>query len=285
MLKEILAINNYSTTKVGPFNIKQPLPHGNIEYFDPFVLLHHGGPDAYGPGQASARLMPHPHRGFEPVTFLFDGEIYHKDSTGAEGFLKKGDVQWTTSGSGILHSEGPTENFSKNGGTMEIIQLWVNLPKKDKMTEPHYQQVNKNDMPHFYSKNKYIEVQLVSGSYNGLQGVIKTFSPVISMMGVFDGEDEITFTFDEAYNSMLYLLNGNMVVNDTEVKGNQCVFFKHVGQDIKINTVSKGKFLLLSGQRLNEPMLSYGPFVMNTEAELIQAVKDYNAGKMGRLES
>jgi len=284
MLKQILAINNYSTTKVGPFNIKQPLPYGKIDYFDPFILIHHGGPDVHAPGKASSRLMPHPHRGFEPVTFLFDGEIFHKDSLGSEGYLNKGDVQWMTSGSGIVHSEGPTENFSTNGGTMEIIQLWVNLPKKDKMTKPRYQQVSKSDMPHFYSANKNIELQLVSGKYNNQAGKINTFSPVTSIMGFFKGTDEMIFNFNEKENTALYLLSGEAIINGEKIKGNQCVFFKNAGTEIKIEVTGAGKFLLLSGEKINEPIMSYGPFVMNTEEELIQAVSDYNTGKMGFLE-
>lgn len=285
MLKPILTINNYATTKVGPFNIKQPLPYGKVEYFDPFILLHHGGPDTYKPGQASARLMPHPHRGFEPVTFLFEGELFHKDSLGSEGYLNKGDVQWMTGGSGIIHSEGPTENFSKNGGTMELIQLWVNLPKKDKMTPPRYQQVNKADMPHFFSAGKAIEVQLVSGEYGGKKAAIKTFSPIVSMMGTFNGKDEMTFSFKDSDNTLLYLLNGEAIINGQPVKGNQCVFFQNAGDEVKLEVNSSGKFLLLSGEKLNEPMMSYGPFVMNTEQELIEAVNDYNTGKMGHLDS
>jgi hypothetical protein len=227
--------------------------------------------------------MPHPHRGFEPVTFLFDGEIYHRDSLGSEGYLNKGDVQWMTAGSGIIHSEGPTENFSKNGGTMELIQLWVNLPKKYKMEKPGYQQVNKNEMPSFSSANKNIELRLVSGTYEEKTGPVKTFSPIISMMGTFEGQDNMLFTFPEFENTLFYLLSGNVKINDQDIKSNQCVFFKNKGNEIVLETEGVGKFLLLSGEKLNEPLATYGPFVMNTEQELMAAISDYQEGKMGHL--
>jgi hypothetical protein len=285
MQKQILQINNYSTTKVGPFNIKQPLPLGSVDYFDPFILIHHSGPEKFNPGQASSRLMPHPHSGFEPVTFLFEGEIYHRDSLGNEGFLEKGDVQWMTSGSGIIHSEGPSENFTKNGGMMELIQLWVNLPAKYKMVKPGYQQVNKNKMPHFFSDNKKIEMQLVSGEYKELKGPIFTYSPIISIMAYFTGPDQAQFTFEESDNTLFYLLDGKVKINGKEVVQNQCVFFKNEGTAIDLETLSAGKFLLLSGQKLKESVVAYGPFVMNTQDQLMQAFKDYNGGKMGTLDS
>lgn len=285
MQKQILEITNYSRTKVGPFNIKQPLPFGNVNYFDPFILIHHSGPEAFQPGQASSRLSPHPHSGFEPVTFLFEGEIYHRDSLGNEGLLNKGDVQWMTSGSGIVHSEGPSENFTKNGGAMELIQLWVNLPAKYKSVNPGYQQVNKNQMPHFYSENKGIEMQLVSGEYNGIKGPVLTYSPVISIMAFVSAPDKVHFTFNEGDNTLFYLLDGAAKVNEKEVKQNQCVFFKNSGTELMIEMLSAGKFLLLSAEKLNEPVVAYGPFVLNTQEQLLKAFKDFNEGKMGTLDS
>ena len=128
---------------VGPFQVKQPLPSPVLNQVSPFILLHHAGPSKHAPGEINARLSPHPHRGFEPVTFLFSGKIHHRDSTGSEGFLESGDVQWMTAGSGIIHSEGPSASFAKEGGEMELIQLWVNLPREKKMTKPKYQDLKK----------------------------------------------------------------------------------------------------------------------------------------------
>jgi redox-sensitive bicupin YhaK (pirin superfamily) len=204
---------------------------------------------------------------------------------GNHGYLKKGDVQWMTSGSGIIHSEGPTENFSNNGGTMELIQLWVNLPKKNKLTPPRYQQINSADMPQVFSQNKNIVLRLVSGTYNDLKGPVNTFSKVTSFMGFISGEDEIKLAFSAEENTLLYLLNGNIIINGTEVRANQCIFSSNNGTEINIQGNDQAKFLLLSGEKLNEPMVSYGPFVMNTEQELIDAVNDYNSGKMGILNS
>src|SRR4051812_23552664 len=132
---------------VGPFKVKQPLPNDTISQVSPFILLHHAGPSYHAPGEIKARLSPHPHRGFEPVTFLFSGKIHHKDSTGSEGLLQTGDVQWMTAGSGIIHSEGPSVKFAEEGGDMELIQLWVNLPREHKMTSPKYQDIKKESIP------------------------------------------------------------------------------------------------------------------------------------------
>jgi len=164
--------------------VKQPLPSQVLDGVSPFLLLHHAGPTTYQPGEIVSRLSPHPHRGFEPVTFLFSGNLHHKDSTGSEGFLESGDVQWMTSGSGIIHSEGPSAEFAQHGGTMELIQLWVNLPRAHKMTPPKYQDVKQRDMPVIHKGG--FDIRLVAGSFDGQEGPASTFSPLLSMMVYFE---------------------------------------------------------------------------------------------------
>src|SRR4051812_31154402 len=170
--------------KVGPFEVKQPLPAKDLSQVSPFVLLHHGGPDIHAPGSIKARLSPHPHRGFEPVTFVFGGKLHHKDSTGSEGLLKTGDVQWMTAGGGIIHSEGPSEEFAREGGNMEIIQLWVNLPREFKMSPPKYQDIKKENIPQI--KENGFDIGLVAGEFKGKKGPASTFTPITAMMIHFE---------------------------------------------------------------------------------------------------
>ena len=175
---------------VGPFKVKQPLPNNTLNGVDPFLLLHHAGPSYHSPGEIKARLGAHPHRGFEPVTFLFSGKIHHKDSTGSEGFLETGDVQWMTSGSGIIHSEGPSADFAKEGGTMELIQLWINLPRSEKMNPASYQPITKNEI--VLIEKEGVELRLVSGSYEGKKG--PAHSNVFTAMLRMKSNSEDTFS-------------------------------------------------------------------------------------------
>src|SRR5215210_5977738 len=165
---------------VGPFKIKQPLPNDELRQVSPFILLHHGGPQIHAPGEIKARLSPHPHRGFEPVTFLFSGNIHHRDSTGSEGLLQGGDVQWMTAGSGIIHSEGPSEQFAKDGGDMELIQLWVNLPRQFKMTKPKYQDIKKENIPTLIENG--FDMKVVAGEYKGKKGPASTFTSILAIV-------------------------------------------------------------------------------------------------------
>jgi len=267
---------------VGPFKVKQPLPNAELNQVSPFILLHHGGPDVHEPGAIKARLSPHPHRGFEPVTFLFSGKIHHKDSTGAEGFLESGDVQWMTSGSGIIHSEGPSEAFAREGGAMEIIQLWVNLPREHKMTAPKYQDIKKNTIP-VVKENGFL-LKLVAGNYNGKQGPASTFTPITAIMVEFTEGAETTITIPSSFNSLLYVLEGSIESDGALIEQFNMAVFED-GDAVHLKAKSNGKALFLAGEPINEPVASYGPFVMNYPGEIRQAIMDYETGKMGVLES
>lgn len=268
---------------VGPFNVKQPLPSDELQQVSPFILLHHGGPQKHAPGAIKTRLSPHPHRGFEPVTFLFNGKIHHKDSTGSEGFLQSGDVQWMTAGSGIVHSEGPSTEFAKEGGEMEMIQLWVNLPREHKMTTPKYQDIKKETIP-VISKNGF-QMSLVAGEYNGYNGPASTFTPILAMMIRFDDNGETEIELPSSYNALLYVLDGEAETADTVIGQFNLGVFSHDGEGIRLKAKQSGKALLLAGEPINEPFASYGPFVMNYPGEIKQAIMDYELGKMGVLES
>jgi redox-sensitive bicupin YhaK (pirin superfamily) len=266
---------------VGPFKVKQPLPNNEISQVSPFILLHHAGPDSHAPGEIKARLSPHPHRGFEPVTFLLNGKIHHKDSTGSEGFLKTGDVQWMTAGSGIIHSEGPSSEFAKEGGEMELIQLWVNLPRAEKMTVPKYQDIKKENIP-VRSENGF-GFRVVAGNYKGLQGPASTFTPILAMVVDFEEGAETVIEIPESYNALVYVLSGSLESNGTPLERLNMAVYDHEGTGVQLVAKSKGKLLFLSGEPIQEPVASYGPFVMNYPGEIKQAIMDYELGKMGVL--
>lgn len=269
--------------QMGPMQVKQPLPTNEVEQVSPFILLHHAGPDHHEAGKGRTRLNPHPHRGFEPVTFLFNGKLHHKDSLGNEGFLEAGDVQWMAAGSGVIHSEGPSEQFAKEGGDMELIQLWVNLPREHKMTTPKYQDIKKEIIP--TTKQNGFTLSLVAGEYGGQKGPASTFSPITAMMIDFKEGAQTEITLPSTYNALLYVLEGALKSNDTTIEKLSMGIFNNDGEGIQLQAKSSGKALLLAGEPINEPMSTYGPFVMNYPGEIKQAIKDYEMGKMGVLES
>lgn len=268
---------------VGPFKVKQPLPNEELSQVSPFVLLHHGGPDHHEPGEIKARLSPHPHRGFEPVTFLFSGKIHHKDSTGSEGFLETGDVQWMTAGSGIIHSEGPSSEFAKQGGDVEIIQLWVNLPREYKMTAPKYQDIKKENIP--LVKQNGFELNIIAGEYEDVKGPASTFTPILAMTVHFKKDAETFIKLPQSYNALVYILDGTIESDGAAIEKLNMAVFDRSGEGIHLHAKTNGKLLLLSGEPINEPVVSYGPFVMNYPGEIRQAIMDYETGKMGVLES
>ncbi len=281
-----LNIKKYTSLQhinVGPFQVKQPLPSSDLEGLSPFILLHHAGPQTHAPGSIESRLSPHPHRGFEPVTFLFSGKIHHKDSEGNEGFLQSGDVQWMTAGKGIVHSEGPSAEFAKEGGEMELIQLWVNLPRDYKMTEPKYQDIRKESMP-LINENGF-EIRLVAGSYKNQKGPADTFTPLTAMMVYFKKDGETAIEIPNGWNMLIYLLAGSIETNGEVLETYNMGIASQEGGAVQLKAISDGKLLLVAGQPIHEPVASYGPFVMNYPGEIKQAILDYQTGKMGVLES
>jgi hypothetical protein len=269
--------------KVGPFQVRQPLPSATAKSVSPFLLLHHAGPSVHKPGEIKMRLSPHPHRGFEPVTFLFQGKIHHKDSAGNEGFLESGDVQWMTAGSGIIHSEGPSEAFATEGGTMELVQLWVNLPRAAKMTAPKYQDIKSATMP--VIEEGGFQLKIVAGDWNGLKGPATTFSPVSAAMVTFTEGAAIRLPFPANHHILLYVLEGTIGAAGATFEAGNLAVFAEDGDGIALQSYQSGKLLLLAGEPINEPVVSHGPFVKNYPGEIRQAILDYEEGKMGILVS
>lgn len=262
--------------------IRQPLPTQQLEQVDPFLLLHHYKYDV-GPYSPGLSLSPHPHRGFEPVTFLLKGEQLHRDSLGNEGVLNAGDVQWMTAGSGVIHDEGPSKNFV---GTMEGIQLWINLPKKYKMTTPKYQDVKANQMPIVAINDDKGTVKIVAGELNGQKGVASTFTQINAFIVNIKTSGEIVIPIPNHHEALVYLLEGEVYVNDSQnlkLGKIQLLNFQKDGEAIKLEGLQDSTLLVLSGEPINEKVTSWGPYVMNTQTEIMEAMRDYQQGKMGHL--
>lgn len=284
--KSVKVLGNSPLVNMGPIRLRQPIPTEEIENVDPFILLHHYGPYAISEFNNPFDLGPHPHRGFEPITILFKGEQLHRDSLGNESVVKEGDVQWTTAGRGIIHAEGPTKGFVKKGGELEGVQLWLNLPAEYKMITPSYQHIKSDEMPIITNDLGNIQLKIVAGKQKDQIGLINTQTDVnvFIVKGEQGGVMEIDIPIN--HHSTLYLLDGETIVNDDHKlkKGaNQLVVFNTDGKTIKFKTTKKSKLLILSGEPINEKITQYGPYVMNTQTEILEAMRDFQQGKMGYL--
>lgn len=256
---------------------------GFEERMSPFFLLDFNAEVSYPPSEISRGVGVHPHRGIETITFAYKGAVEHHDSKGNHGIIKPGDIQWMTAGGGVLHKEYHEQTYTKKGGAFEMLQLWINLPKKHKMTPAKYQSIVHTEKPKISLPNNMGEVYVVAGEYEGVKGVAETFSPVHMYDIHFNAHADFTFHLPAGYNSGILVVDGNIAVNGNAANENQYVQLKNEGGDIHIKASKKGILLVLSGEPLNEPYVNYGPFVMNTEDEIHQAIEDYNAGKFGFL--
>ena len=273
---------------MGPIKLRQPIPTQEIELLDPFVLLHHYGPYPINEFNNPFDLGPHPHRGFEPITFLIQGEQLHRDSLGNESVVKAGDVQWTTAGRGIIHAEGPTKEFVKKGGELEGIQLWLNLPATKKMIPANYQHVENEKFLVVNSADEKFSVQVIAGELDGTNGRIATQTPVNAYMIHAKESGFFNLKISKSHQSLLYLLKGKVTINDTttlELNKDQLVWFEQDGDGASIKAEQDSMLLFLSGEPINEKIQSWGPYVMNNQTEIMEALRDYQQGKMGYLPS
>ncbi len=285
-LNTIKRVGRSDFVNMGPIRLRQPLPTEKIEMVDPFILLHHYGPYEINEKSNPFDLGPHPHRGFEPVTFLVQGEQLHRDSLGNESVVKAGDVQWTTAGRGIIHAEGPTKEFVKKGGTIEGIQLWLNLPAEKKMIQANYQHAKHEDFRVVTSEDGKVETRIITGELDSTFGRIATQTSVNAFMIEAKEGGVQTISFSNSHQGMLYLLKGNVKVNGTDVlelNEDQFIQFNQDGQGFSIEANDNSLLLFLSGEPFNEPVSTYGPYVMNTQSEIMEAMRDYQTGKMGFL--
>ena len=250
----------------------------------PFLLLDYAAPTTFEPTTHRRGVGQHPHRGFETVTIVYDGEVEHRDSTGNGGVIGRGDVQWMTAGSGILHEEFHSTDYAKRGGPFEMVQLWVNLPRKDKMTAPGYQGIVDAQIPAVALPDGAGTLRVIAGNYDGNAGPAHTFSP----MNVWDvrltGGKSVQLPQAEGWTTQVVVLAGTVMVNgETVLREKQMATLSTEGTDVVIEANSDAKLLLLAGEPIDEPVVGYGPFVMNSQAEIAQAMADFNNGKFGRM--
>jgi len=264
---------------MGDMMIKQPLPSSQVPYLDPFVLLHHAKNEISEDLELRhAGVDPHPHRGFAPVTFVFEGGVNHLDSRGNKGTVYKGGTQWMNAGMGVIHSERPAVS-----GTQEIIQMWVNSPAKNKMDQPTYFPLKAEETPKYQSDDKKVSLSVVSGDLNGVKGPIPTLSPINSAMIWAEKEGKITISLPETHNAFLYLLEGKVQIGDRKINQHYMIVFSNDGEGIEIEFLEDSKALLMSGEPIGEKIVAKGPFVLNEEIQIAQAYRDYRMGKMGVL--
>lgn len=251
----------------------------------PFFLMDYNAKIDLPPSDIPRGVGVHPHRGFETVTIAYHGKVAHHDSTGNSGIIAEGDVQWMTAASGILHKEYQEEEFNRQGGLFQMVQLWINLPAKDKMSAPKYQPLLHSQMGKFMLADDSGEVYVIAGFYNGVAGPASTFTPIQMYDARLKSKSVLEMDFPENYNTGILVLEGKVKINETETApADHFVLFRNKGTYVKIEAMEKSVVLVLSGEPIDEPMAQYGPFLMNTQAEIQQAVTDFNNGKFGYLE-
>lgn len=280
-------LNSVKTIEGEGLVVNRSLP--NNKEFDPFLFLDEFGPLELAPGQVGG-VPAHPHRGFETVTYMLDGRFEHKDSQGRSGKLNTGDVQWMTAGAGVVHSEMPEKEFARTGGRLHGFQLWVNLPKRDKMVEPRYQEIPSSLIPMAKSSDGRVTAKIIAGEALGNRAVIDTRTPIMYLHFMLQPNGEIVQHVPKDYNAFAYVINGIgcFAKNEQFAQRGQMVIFARDGEQVSIRVPADAKspldVLLLAGVPLKEPIAQYGPFVMNTSEEIYQAIEDYRSGKMGRIE-
>ena len=256
--------------------------HG--EQLSPFLLLDYAGPHHFPAGTEKRGVGEHPHRGFETVTVVYSGEVEHRDSTGRGGVIGPGDVQWMTAGAGILHEEFHSAEFTRTGGELKMIQLWVNLPAKDKMTKPGYQSITADVIPDVELPNNAGHMRVIAGRYEDTVGPAHTFSPLNVWDLQLNQSQEITLHQPDGWSTALVVLEGEIVVNgEGSAREGQLVVLSQKGEALHLAASTNAKVLLMAGEPLQEPIVGYGPFVMNTKAQIAEAVRDFNSGRFGQI--
>jgi len=279
-------VNSIETLEGAGFLVRRPFPKPAFSDFDPFLLLDEMGPMKVAPNQAKG-APDHPHRGFETVTYILSGEMEHKDSQGHAGKLSPGDVQWMTAGAGVIHSEIPSAAFQRSGGTLHGFQLWVNLPHQDKMMRPRYQEIPSAKIPAATTPDGLVSVRVIAGEALGTRAVIETVTPIIYLHYTLKPGGRISQSVPAEYNTFVYIIDGQGLFGRESEKGTdgQMIMLGNDGDEVIIenDSVKELDLLLIGGIPLKEPIARYGPFVMNTQQEIYEAIEDYQAGRMGAI--
>ncbi len=280
-------VNAHQQKEGGGFLVRRPLPNHQLELLDPFLLIDEFGPVTYAPGKAIG-APDHPHRGFETVTYLLQGEGEHKDSSGHQGILMPGDVQWMTAGAGVVHSEMPSRRLMEEGGPVHGFQIWVNLPARLKMSPPRYQEIPQKRIPMVTSPDGLIHVKVIAGEALGAKSVIDTHTPIMCQDWTLKPGADIALEINPDHNGGIYVFSGSVLMGSglqQVEEGQLAVLGKGSFVQVKVPSSQRleARFLLLAGVPIGEPVARYGPFVMNTQEELQQAFRDYQNGQIGRI--
>ncbi|WP_312332874.1 pirin family protein [Acinetobacter variabilis] len=287
-MKKIIGVyRNQNMHWVGDgFPVKNLFSYDRLgQAISPFLLLDYAAPYHFAPTTEQYGVGSHPHRGFETVTLAYQGAVTHQDSSGGGGTIQTGDVQWMTAGAGVVHEEFHSPDFAQKGGLFEMVQLWVNLPAKDKMTAPRYQAITAAEIPRIEMDEGAGHIRVIAGEFGGHHGPAHTFSPVNVWDGELKAEYETTLHVPAGHNALLVVLAGELVVNGSQkvLDSSIVMFARDDDPEIQLQADQDTKFLLLTGEPLNEPIQGYGPFVMNTKEEIIQAFQDFNQDKFGEI--
>ncbi|RYD78444.1 MAG: pirin family protein [Sphingobacteriales bacterium] len=267
------------------FRVHNFFPGGYKINMSPFFLMDYGSKIEFSARKEPRGVGIHPHRGFETVTIAYHGAVAHHDSSGNSGVIYPGDVQWMTAASGILHKEYHEQNYSLKGGAFQMVQLWINLPAKYKMSRPKYQAVKQADMAKFALPENGGNIEIIAGNYKDMQGNASTFTPIELYNARLNNGGKAEFNFPANFNTGFMVIEGSIKINDNEIaSANNFIHFKNEGEEIKVEALENSVVLILSGEPINEPIAQYGPFLMNTEEEINEAISDYNQGKFGYLE-
>jgi redox-sensitive bicupin YhaK (pirin superfamily) len=274
-------VTAHRQTEGGGFVVRRPLPTAGLVQVDPFLLIDELGPVTYGPGEAVG-APDHPHRGFETVTYVLEGAVEHEDSAGHRGVLRAGAVQWMTAGGGVVHSEMPPADLLENGGRMHGFQIWVNLPSRLKMTTPRYQDVPSARIPTAQTTDGLARVKIVAGEALDARAVIETHTPILFQDWTLAPGADVTIPVDRAQRVLAYVFEGTARVGERDVEEGQLAILGE-GDEVRLRASTHGRLLLLAGVPHGEPVARYGPFVMNTQREILEAFQDYRTGKMGEI--
>ncbi|TGE09455.1 pirin family protein [Hymenobacter fodinae] len=258
------------------------LPTQSVEHLDPFLFLNHHGPQVYPTNNRGLPFGPHPHRGFETVTFILDGDIMHQDTGGHQSIIGPGGIQWMTAGRGLIHAEISSPEFKRQGGPLEILQLWVNLPAKDKMVEPRYIGLQEPEIPTVTLDNDRVTIQAVSGNWAGTAGAVQPLADIQLATIHFKEGGTLSLAIPAERTIFFYTVRGRLRVNGQETEARQLVEFNYDGDELRIEATSDAVLLLGHAKPFEEPIVAYGPFVMNTEQQIQEAYRDYQAGTFGR---
>lgn len=256
----------------------------SMERMDPFILLDYNSKYYFSPTDTPRGVGVHPHRGFETVTIAYKGRVAHHDSFGNSGVIGEGDVQWMTAASGLLHKEYHEKEFARNGGDFHLVQLWVNLPAKVKMSRPKYQPITNKEMGKYFLENEGGVIEVISGDYFGTKGPASTFTPMSLLNAKLKKKGSALFEFPSRYNTALLLIEGQVAVNGSEpVPTDHFVLFRNDGEQFRLDATEDSIVMVMSGDPIHEPIAAHGPFVMNTKTQIYQAFDDLEKGKFGRL--